>query len=42
VKVEDFVPAKAAIYQTILERFRENRIEIAAPRRDVHLLNTLT
>jgi small conductance mechanosensitive channel len=38
VKVEDFVPAKAAIYQTVLERFRDRKIEIPYPRRDVHLL----
>jgi small conductance mechanosensitive channel len=41
VKVEDFVPAKAAIYQAVLESFRDNGIAIAAPRRDVHLLNPL-
>jgi small conductance mechanosensitive channel len=39
VKVEDFVPARAAIYQAIIETFRENRIEIPFPRRDVQLLN---
>jgi small conductance mechanosensitive channel len=39
VKVEDFVPAKAAIYQAVLERFRDRKIEIPYPRRDVHLLN---
>ncbi len=39
VKVEDFVPAKAEIYQAVLESFRERKIDIAAPRRDVHLLN---
>ena len=39
VKVEDFVPTQAAIYQTVIERFRDKELEIAAPRRDVHLLN---
>ena len=42
VKVEDFVPAKAAIYQAVLEGFRDNKIDIAAPRRDIHLLNPVT
>jgi len=41
VKVEDFVTAKAAIYQAVLERFRDRQIEIPYPRRDVHLLNPL-
>jgi len=41
VKVEDFVPAKAAIYQAIIESFRDRKIEIPAPRRDIHLLNPL-
>jgi small conductance mechanosensitive channel len=41
VRVEDFVPAKAAIYQAVLERFRDRKIEIPFPRRDVHLLNQL-
>ena len=41
VKVEDFVPARAAIYQAVIERFRDNRIEIPVPRRDVQLLNPL-
>ncbi|HTG81912.1 MAG TPA: mechanosensitive ion channel family protein [Geobacteraceae bacterium] len=38
VKVEDFVAAQAAIYQAVIEGFRERKIEIPAPRRDVHLL----
>ena len=42
VKVEDFVPAKAEIYQAILKSFRDKKIDIAAPRRDIHLLNPLT
>ncbi|WP_157046109.1 mechanosensitive ion channel family protein [Geotalea uraniireducens] len=41
VKVEDFVPAQAAIYQAIIEIFRDKKIEIPAPRRDIHLLNLL-
>ena len=41
VKVEDFVPAQAAIYQAVIERFRDKKIEIPAPRRDIHLLDPL-
>ncbi len=41
VKVEDFVPAQAAIYQAVIESFRDRTIEIPAPRRDVRLLNPL-
>jgi small conductance mechanosensitive channel len=41
VKVEDFVPAQAAIYQSVIENFRDKKIEIPAPRRDIHLLNPL-
>lgn len=41
VKVEDFVPAQAAIYQSVIERFREMNIETPVPRRDIHLLNPL-
>jgi small conductance mechanosensitive channel len=39
VKVDDFVPAQAAIYQAVIESFRERTIEIAVPRRDIHILN---
>jgi small conductance mechanosensitive channel len=42
VKVEDFVTAQAAIYQAVIESFRDNKIEIPAPRRDIHFLNQLT
>lgn len=42
VKVEDFVPAQAAIYQAVIESFRDNKIEIPAPRRDIHFLNQLS
>ncbi len=41
VMVEDFVPAQAAIYQAIIERFRDWKIEIPFPRRDIHFLNPL-
>ena len=41
VKVEDVVPARAAIYRDVIEAFRESRIEIPFPRRDVQLLNPL-
>jgi small conductance mechanosensitive channel len=41
VKVEDYVPAQAAIYQAVIESFRVKKIEIPAPRRDIHLLNPL-
>lgn len=41
VKVEDFVPTQAAIYQAVIEAFRDNKIESPIPRRDVRLLNPL-
>lgn len=41
VKVEDFVLAQAAIYQSVIERFRDKKIEAPVPRRDIHLLNPL-
>jgi small conductance mechanosensitive channel len=41
VKVEDFVPAQAAIYQAVIERFRDKKIEFPVPRRDIQLLNPL-
>jgi small conductance mechanosensitive channel len=41
VIVEDFVPAQAAIYQAVIETFRDRKIEIAVPRRDIHLMNPL-
>ena len=40
VKVEDFVPTQAAIYQAVIESFRDHKIEIPIPRRDIHFLNT--
>jgi small conductance mechanosensitive channel len=41
VKVEDFVPAQAAIYQAVIESFRDKKIETPVPRRDIHILNPL-
>jgi small conductance mechanosensitive channel len=41
VKVEDFVPAQAAIYQAVIESFRDRGIEFPIPRRDIQLLNPL-
>ncbi len=41
VTVEDFIFAQAEIYQTVLERFRERRIEIPFPQREIRLLNEL-
>jgi len=41
VKVEDFVNAQAAIYKAVIENFRDKKIEIPAPRRDIHLINPL-
>jgi len=41
VKVEDFVPAQAAIYQAVIESFRDRKIEIPVSRRDIRLLNPL-
>ncbi|KAA0893529.1 mechanosensitive ion channel family protein [Oryzomonas rubra] len=41
VKVEDFVPTQAAIYQAVIEAFRDKKIESPVPRRDVRLLNPL-
>ena len=42
VKVENFVPAQAAIYQAVIESFRDKKIEIPVPRHDIHLLNPLS
>jgi small conductance mechanosensitive channel len=41
VKVDDFVPVQAAIYQAVIEGFRDRQIEIPIPRYDIHLLNPL-
>jgi len=39
VNVEDFVYAQAEIYQAVIEDFRDKKIEIPGPRREVRLLN---
>jgi small conductance mechanosensitive channel len=39
VKVEDYGPVQAEVYQAILERFRELNIQIPFPQREVRLLN---
>jgi small conductance mechanosensitive channel len=39
VKVDDFVPAQAAIYQAVIEQFRDQRIEVPIPRRNIQILN---
>lgn len=41
VKVDDFVDAQAAIYQAVIERFRDRKIEAPIPRRDIHFLNPM-
>jgi len=41
VKVEDFVAAQAAIYQAVIENFRDEKIEIPIPSRDIHFLNSM-
>jgi small conductance mechanosensitive channel len=38
VRVADYNPASAEIYQAILQQFRANRIEIPFPQREVRLL----
>ncbi len=39
VSVEDFVFAQSEIYQSVLERFRQEKIEIPGPRQAVRLVN---
>jgi len=39
VKVEDFVAAQAEIYQGVIESFREKKIEIPRPRREIRITN---
>jgi len=39
VKVSDYGPAGAEIYQSILDRFRANRVEIPFPQREIRVLN---
>lgn len=41
VNVEDFVAAQAGIYRAVIEGFRDRRIEVPVPRRDVRFLNPL-
>ena len=41
VAVTDFGPAQAELYQTILERFRDQRIEVPFPQREIRLLNSV-
>lgn len=38
VKVDDFGPAQAELYQTLVERFKARNIEIPFPQREVRLL----
>jgi small conductance mechanosensitive channel len=39
VEVDNFIPTQAAIYRAVIEGFRDRKIEIPVPRRDVHFLN---
>jgi small conductance mechanosensitive channel len=39
VAVLDFIPARAELYQAIVEKFRERKIEIPFPKSEVRLLN---
>jgi small conductance mechanosensitive channel len=39
VKVTDFGPAQAEIYQAIVERFRARDIEMPFPQREIRILN---
>jgi small conductance mechanosensitive channel len=41
VKIEDYVATQAAIYQAVIEGFRDRKIEIPVPRCDIHILNPL-
>jgi len=38
--VPDYNPARAEIYQTLLDQFRANKIEIPFPQREVRMLNS--
>ncbi|MEI6214227.1 MAG: mechanosensitive ion channel domain-containing protein [Desulfuromonadales bacterium] len=42
VKVEDFVPVQATIYQAVIECFRSKQIDIPTPRRDIRFLNSFS
>ena len=39
VSVDDFVRAQAEVYQSLLERFQEKKIEIPGPRQAVRIIN---
>jgi small conductance mechanosensitive channel len=39
VEVGNYIPTQAAIYRAVIEGFRDRKIEIPIPRRDVHFLN---
>ena len=39
MSVDDFVLAQAETYQAIVERFREEQIEIPGPRQSVRLID---
>jgi small conductance mechanosensitive channel len=41
VRVPDFSPAQAELYQALLERFRTDHIQIPFPQREVRLLGTV-
>lgn len=40
VSVIDFLPARAELYQAIIEKFREKKIDIPFPQSEVHLLRS--
>jgi small conductance mechanosensitive channel len=39
-KVADYNPAQVEIYETVLNQFRANKIEIPFPQREVRMLNS--
>jgi len=41
VKVPDYIPAQAEIYQGLLDRFRREEIQIPFPQRDVHMISSV-
>jgi len=41
VKIEDFGPSQVAIYQAVMESFRDKKIESPFTRHEIHLLNQL-
>jgi small conductance mechanosensitive channel len=42
VKVPDYVQATGELYQSIVELCREQRIELAFPQREIHILPAKT